>query len=167
MIVATLLCVAITAVQGAKAINCDVTFPATTFQAPLLFNNPALQAWLVSPSAPSNNTPSGSTPCGYPSYFSQYAVDGAPYVCVPNTPTITPTATGCAWSMGLSRGAFGFNFLFNINCDPNANATIVPPAFFVVLPTPLFNYPGLTYWGNFTSKLVCADAPLFRIAKKP
>ena len=164
----TLMCVAVMAVPTAWAINCDVVFPPTTFQAPVYdFVEGAMQAWLISPNTATTLTPSGSAPCSSPAYFAQYTVNGAPYVCVTSTTGLIPTDSGCAWNLYQGNGFFSYNFNFNINCDPNANATIVPPAYITSQFTPVGRFGGMTYWGNFTSKLVCGDAPLFRIAKKP
>ena len=55
---------------------------------------------------------------------------------------------------------------FNIVCDPNASAAIVPPANVSVYVPPVGQEGTTTYWATVTSKLVCGAAPLFRIAKK-
>ena len=170
---AMLLCAAVMAVPTAWAINCDVVFPATTFQAPLYNVREAQftpQAWLVSPSAPSNNTPSGSTSCGYPAYLAHYDVDGVANACISavgTTSNLVPTATGCTWNLYQFDGYYPLVVNFNMVCDPNANAAIVPPANVSVY-IPFIEQGGTTkYWATVTSNLVCGAAPLFRIAKKP
>ena len=173
LIVVTLLCVAVMAVPTAWAINCDVMFPATTFRAPLYTfgeANPKMQAFLLSPNIPSNVTPSGSTSCGYPSYFAQYNIGGSPIACLTaaySNNYVSPTATGCVVNMNQGDGDFPslvVNFL--INCDPNADAAVVPPANVSVYVPPVGQGGTTTYWATVTSKLVCGAAPLFRIAKK-
>ena len=162
------------ATTTAFAINCDVTFPPTTFQAMLYdtqqFPISQNQAWLVSPNALTTMTPSGSTRCSSPAYFAQYAVNGAPSLCVTTSSSVTQTATGCVWNLFEAADDvttfYATSLTFNINCDPNANAAIVPPTYLYSQFTPQQS-TGSTYWGNFTSNLVCGDAPLFRIAKKP
>lgn len=94
-------------------------------------------------------------------------MNGSSNLCVNGGSSLTPTATGCAWNLYQSNGFVAYVFNFNINCDPNAGAPIVPPPSI----TSVFSFIGRfgeeTYSANFTSNVVCGDAPLFRIAKKP
>ena len=176
LIPSVLLCTAVMAVPRTWAINCDVVFPPTTFQAPQYsIHNEVFtpQAWLVSISAPSNNTPSGSTPCGYPAYFARYNIndDGVGSLCVPPASNIvaslTPTYNGCAWLLYQSIEFDAVQVDINIVCDPNAGAPLVPPANITLYNPSPDHGGGWIFSGTFTSKLVCGDAPLFRIAKKP
>ena len=172
LIVATLMCAAVMTVRSAWAINCDVVIPPTTFVAPMYrvnYEEYTIQTWLVSPSAPSNVTPSGSNWCGYATEFARYDVNGVSNDCISAsaTSTLTPTPTGCMWSLSVPGQYYEVEINFNIVCDPNANAAIVPPANVSFTVTPLDRWGREeTYSATVTSNLVCGAAPLFRIAKK-
>ena len=168
-----LLVALLMATTTAFAINCDVVFPATTFVAPLYdsyANQYSLQAWMVSPTAPSNMTPSGTFECAVPVFFAYYDMNGEAYECIftrATTSTVTPTASGCLWKLSHTVDyQTSVDVNFNFDCDPNADAAIVSPA------KVTYSYGSYdrgyvgTYSANFTSKLVCGAAPLPRIAKK-
>ena len=114
-------------------------------------------------------TPSGSDWCGYATEFARYDVNGVSNDCISASATsaLTPTPTGCMWSLSQNSQYYSLELNFNIVCDPNANAAIVPPANISYSSTQrAFWGTAETYSATVASKLVYGDAPLFRVAKK-